>query len=305
MRKHFSTYLEKVASENDDIIFITGDLGYNALENLAAKMGDRFINAGVAEQNMVGMAAGMASQGYRVICYSIAPFVVYRCLEQIRNDVCFHNLPVFIVGNGGGYGYGIMGSSHHSIEDIASLSGLPNMRCYVPAFVEDMNACMDEMFARKGPAYLRLGLGKNIPADMAFTSYGASATAKTGAALTIIAQSPVANNVLAALGKSHHAEGCELFVVNRMPLEKLPEDVVASIKKTKNVLVIEEHISIGGIGSAVALLINEAGLSVDRFVSLRAQGYPGGLYGSQGYHQQESGIDEESISNTINTYFSR
>src|SRR3954470_2324434 len=160
MRKHFSTYLEKVASENDDIIFITGDLGYNALENLATKMGDRFINAGVAEQNMIGVAAGMASQGYRVICYSIAPFVVYRCLEQIRNDVCFHNLPVYIVGNGGGYGYGIMGSSHHAIEDIACLSGLPNMRCFVPAFIEDMKACLDDMFSKRSPAYFRLGLGK-------------------------------------------------------------------------------------------------------------------------------------------------
>ena len=109
MRKHFSNYIEKVVGEHDDIVFITGDLGYGALENLAAKMGDRFINAGVAEQNMIGIAAGMASQGYRVICYSIAPFVVYRCLEQIRNDVCFHNLPVFVVGNGGGYGYGIHG----------------------------------------------------------------------------------------------------------------------------------------------------------------------------------------------------
>ena len=101
MRKHFSAYMERIAAQ-DDIVFITGDLGYNALENLALQMGPRFINAGVAEQNMIGLAAGMASQGYRVICYSIAPFVVYRCLEQVRNDVCFHNLPVFVVGNGGG-----------------------------------------------------------------------------------------------------------------------------------------------------------------------------------------------------------
>src|ERR1043165_729856 len=135
MRKHFSTYLENIAADNPDIVFLTGDLGYNALEGVAAKLGDRFINAGVAEQNMVGMAAGMASQGFEVICYSIAPFVVYRCLEQVRNDVCFHNMPVYVVGNGGGYGYGIMGSSHHAIEDIGTLSGLQNMRCYVPAFI--------------------------------------------------------------------------------------------------------------------------------------------------------------------------
>src|SRR5579871_5780458 len=157
MRKHFSAYVEQLADTNDDIVFITGDLGYNALENLRAKLGGRFINSGVAEQSMISIAAGMAYQGYRVICYSIAPFVVYRCLEQVRNDVCFHDLPVYIVGNGGGYNYGVLGSSHHALEDIATLSGLPNMHCYVPAFIEDMNVCLDEMFAKRKPSYLRLG----------------------------------------------------------------------------------------------------------------------------------------------------
>ncbi|MES2703046.1 MAG: transketolase C-terminal domain-containing protein [Bacteroidota bacterium] len=303
MRKHFSTYLEQVVEQNDDIIFITGDLGYNALENLVAKMGDRFINAGVAEQNMIGMAAGMASQGFRVICYSIAPFVVYRCLEQIRNDVCFHNLPVYIVGNGGGYGYGIMGSSHHSIEDIACLSGLLNMTCYVPGFVEDMKSGMDEMFAARRPAYLRLGLGKPLPAGVSLTSYGACSAANPHAKLTIIAQSPVANNLFAALDGNSNKENTDVFVVSKMPLQTLPAELSASIAKTGNVLVIEEHIAIGGIGSAVALLINEQGLKVNKFVSLRAEGYPNGLYGSQGYHQEISGLDDKNISATINTYF--
>ena len=163
MRKHFSAHIEQLVEKEKDIVFITGDLGYAALENLASKMGDRFINAGVAEQNMVGVAAGIASQGYRVICYSIAPFIVYRCLEQVRNDVCFHNMPVYLVGNGGGYGYGIMGSSHHAIEDIATLSGLPNMTCYVPSFIEDMHTCLDTMLSGRKPSYFRLGLGKNMP----------------------------------------------------------------------------------------------------------------------------------------------
>ncbi len=301
MRKHFSAYMERIAAQ-DDIVFITGDLGYNALENLALQMGPRFINAGVAEQNMIGLAAGMASQGYRVICYSIAPFVVYRCLEQVRNDVCFHNLPVFVVGNGGGYGYGIMGSSHHAIEDIGTLSGLPNMQCYVPAFIEDMNACLDDMFARRGPAYFRLGLGKNISPDMMLKKYGA-ATMNQEAELTIIAQSPVANNVIAALKNHLHESKTVLYVINKMPLIELPEDIISSIKRSKRVLAIEEHISTGGLGSAVSLLINELSLPVDKFISLHAEGYPGGLYGSQSYHQQLSGLDAESISQTINTYF--
>ncbi len=303
MRKHFSTYIEQVATQNDDVVFITGDLGYNALENLMTAMGDRFINAGVAEQNMVGMAAGMASQGYRVICYSIAPFVVYRCLEQIRNDACFHNLPVYVVGNGGGYGYGIMGSSHHAIEDIGTLSGLPNMRCYVPAFVEDMKACLGEMFERRGPAYFRLGLGKPMPAYLSLTDYGAATQANESAKLTIVAQSPVANNLISALDASEHKDNIDLFMINKMPLATMPAKMAASIRRTKNVLVVEEHIAIGGLGAAIALQVSEQALPLSKFVSLRAEGYPNGLYGTQAYHQQLSGLDEQNISRTINSYF--
>ena len=303
MRKHFSNYIEQIAEQNDDIVFVTGDLGYNALENLGVKMGDRFINAGVAEQNMIGIAAGMASQGYRVICYSIAPFVVYRCLEQIRNDVCFHNLPVYVVGNGGGYGYGIMGSSHHAIEDIACLSGLPNMRCFVPAFIEDMNKCLDDMFSKRAPAYFRLGLGKNMPSYLSQNSYGAASAANENAKLTLVAQSPVANNMVAALKEHVRKDEIDVFVVNKMPLNGLADDIKASMGRTQNILTIEEHIAIGGLGSAVSLLVNELGLPVKKFVSLHAEGYPNGLYGSQGYHQQISGLDEENISRTINAYF--
>lgn len=303
MRKHFSAQIERIATANDDVVFITGDLGYNALENLATALGDRFINAGVAEQNMIGVAAGMASRGFRVICYSIAPFTVYRCLEQIRNDVCFHDLPVFIVGNGGGYGYGIMGSSHHCLEDIACLSGLPNMRCYAPAFVEDMHACIDEMFDRKKPAYLRLGLGKNMPPQFTVTPFGTSPQPASKAGLTVIAQSPVANNLLAALSDNEHASNTDVFTINRMPLASLPQEIEESIRSSRNVLTIEEHISVGGIGSSIALQVQLAGLPTNRFRSLYAAGYPDGLYGSQAFHQKASGLDEQHIRSTINSYF--
>src|SRR4051794_36992037 len=111
-------------------MFITGDLGYNALEGIAKELGKRFVNSGVAEQNMMGMAAGCAMAGFKPWVYSIIPFTTYRCLEQIRNDVCLHHLPVRIVGNGGGYTYGIMGSTHHALEDLAVLKPLPGMQLF-------------------------------------------------------------------------------------------------------------------------------------------------------------------------------
>ncbi len=303
MRKHFSEYIEQNLADRDDFVFVTGDLGYAALENVARKMGDRFINAGVAEQNMIGVAAGMASQGFQVMCYSIAPFVVYRCLEQMRNDVCFHNLPVYIVGNGGGYGYGIMGSSHHAIEDIATLSGLPNIQCYVPAFVEDMRGCIGSMTERRRPAYLRLGLGKNAPEGMRQNEGGGVLVNETAPGLTIVSMGPVTNNMLAALNDHPHRTEIDVFICNVLPLIALSQEMLTSIIASKNVLVIEEHISVGGLGGAVSLLINELGLPLNKFISLHAEGYPNGLYGNQGYHQQLSGLDEGNILKVINSYF--
>src|SRR6202046_5262768 len=139
MRQEFCQPLLEF-SGRPEFLFLTGDLGFMALEPLRDAMGQRFINAGVAEQNMVGVAAGLAKSGLRPWVYSIAPFLYARPFEQIRNDVCLHNLPVVFVGNGGGYGYGVMGSTHHALEDYGALLALPNMRAYIPAFDSDVSA---------------------------------------------------------------------------------------------------------------------------------------------------------------------
>src|SRR5579871_95096 len=138
-------------------VFLTGDLGYKALEPLQERAGERFINAGVAEQNMVSVAAGLAHSGLRPWVYSIAPFVYARPFEQIRNDVCIHDLPVCLIGNGGGYGYGAMGSTHHALEDYGALLGLQHLHAFVPAFAADVAEIVRYLSAFTQPAYLRLG----------------------------------------------------------------------------------------------------------------------------------------------------
>jgi transketolase len=302
MRNFFSKYIEQHIAPNEEYVFLTGDLGYNALEGVEKIMGDRFINAGVAEQNMVGMAAGIASQQLQVLCYSIAPFVVYRCLEQVRNDVCFHKLPVYIVGNGGGYGYGIMGSSHHAIEDIAVLGCLPNMLCYAPSYLEDLEACMRHMTERKLPAYLRLGLGKKMPEKYELTSYGAVCRAAEKAQLTIAVQGPIANNVHEALLELTAYNTADVFLLNKLPIAVLPDEFCKSAATTGNVLIVEEHVASGGLGSAVSLLMRGNGISVKKFIHLCAVGYPTGQYGSQGFHQQQSGLDVSGIAATIQKF---
>ena len=148
------------AAARPEFVFLTGDLGYKALEPLRDALGKRFVNAGVAEQNMVSVAAGLARSAWRPWVYSIAPFAYARPFEQIRNDVCLHNLPVVIVGNGGGYGYGVMGPTHHALEDYGALMCLPYLRAYIPAFDGDVAAMVPYLFANQHPAYLRLGLSE-------------------------------------------------------------------------------------------------------------------------------------------------
>lgn len=298
MRKEFSEAIEKIALQDEKVIFITGDLGYNALENLQEKLGNRFINAGVAEQNMVGMAAGMAYKGFKVFCYSIAPFVVYRCLEQFRNDVCLHNLPVFLVGNGGGYGYGIMGSSHHAIEDLAALSSLQNVKCWVPAFADEVENALNQIVTENRPAYLRLGAGKNTPNN--FAQWGSlKLIQKSEKSLgTIVALGPVANNVISALQQSDMTTEFDVFTALHLPLE-LNDEAIKSMRKSENILVVEEHVSIGGLAQQLSLKLLENGISPKKFISLRAEGYPDGTYGDQNYHQTQSGLDVQNIKNEL------
>jgi transketolase len=301
MRREFSDAIEKIALEDEKIIFITGDLGYNALENLQEKLGNRFINAGVAEQNMVGLAAGLAYKGFKVFCYSIAPFVVYRCWEQFRNDVCLHNLPVFLVGNGGGYGYGIMGSTHHAIEDIAGLSSLQNVKCWIPAFADEVETSIKEMVAESRPAYLRLGAGKHTPAqegDFGSLKLVIKSDAPKG---SIVALGPVANNVVNVLQQDEFANQFNLFTAKTLPLQ-IENEGFDLLQSVDNLLVIEEHVSVGGLAQQLSVQLMERRISFKNFISLRAEGYPDGTYGDQNFHQTQSGLDVENIANKLRLF---
>ena len=156
MRKAFIEELMGEALKNPNVWFLTADLGYSFIEPFQAKFPDRFINMGVAEQNMVGVAAGLALTGKKVFIYSIVNFVTFRCLEQIRQDICYHELDVTLVSVGAGYAYADAGYSHHGVEDIAIMRILPHMRIFSPADPGEVRLCMQELCRRPGPAYLRL-----------------------------------------------------------------------------------------------------------------------------------------------------
>lgn len=295
MRNEFSHQIEEILHQQSNTVLITGDLGFNAFENIQEIAGDRFINAGVAEQNMIGVAAGLAYKGFETFTYSIAPFAVYRCFEQIKIDVCLNNLPVYIVGNGGGYGYGIMGPTHHAIEDLGCLSMLPNMICWIPAFTEDVAFCLHQIRSQKKPAYLRLGLGESYPKKITISAINQIITSKESK-VTIIVLGPIVQNVLNALSEDHDVN---LFTILSVPLVDFSEELYTSIVSTKKVMVIEEHVERGGLGEHILSKINKIGIKLDHFVSLHAKGYPSATYGDQLFHQTESGLHPENIKKEI------
>ncbi|MDI1315498.1 transketolase C-terminal domain-containing protein, partial [Prosthecobacter sp.] len=157
MRTAFINELTIQARAHPEIFLIVGDLGFSVVEPFAREFPDRFLNAGVAEQNMTGVAAGLASEGYHVFTYSIANFPTLRCLEQIRNDVCYHQLPVTVVAVGGGLAYGNLGYSHHAVQDLAIMRTLPNITVLAPGDPGETSECVAWLADHPGPSYLRLG----------------------------------------------------------------------------------------------------------------------------------------------------
>lgn len=297
MRKEFSNWAIQNGQKDPSFIFLTGDLGYNALEGVRETLGSRFVNAGVSEQNMITMAAALASQGLNPFCYSIAPFCVYRPAEQVRVDVCLHNMNVKIVGNGGGYGYGIMGATHHALEDIAVLSGFQNMKCFIPFCNQAVASVCDAMNVYKGPSYLRLGFGV-APQDLQFAEYAPMQQLLTGQKLTIVGMGPVLLNAISGLSETKMR--ADVFCVNEIPLEKMSNDFMKSIAKTERLLIVEEHVTRGGLGEHISLLLlRNSDVKLKKIVHVSANGYPTKRYGSQSYHQVQCGLDRESLKQVI------
>ena len=299
MRKEFSTWIEGFSRRESRFIFLTGDLGFSALENVQGAMQSRFINMGVCEQNMVSVAAGLAQQGLIPLCYSIASFAVFRPYEQIRLDVALHALNVKIAGNGGGYGYGIMGASHHAIEDIAALSALQNFSCFIPICNSDIPGACEALFDDHRPSYLRLGYGLwpdgigELPAFDAVRKL--SGRYACSPKVTLLGLGPV---ILNALPWILNEPAVEVFAVSKIPLPQLPEDFVASVVASGVLWVIEEHVARGGLAEHVAAELAKLGVRF-RLRHTCAVGYPDGLYGSQNYHQTRSGMDPESLKSTF------
>lgn len=290
MRVEFAQAMVALSTD-PKLMFFTGDLGFMALEKVRDSLGQRFINAGVAEQNMVTMAAACAQAGFSPWVYSIAPFVTLRPYEQIRVDVCLHDLPVKLVGNGGGYGYGIMGGTHHNPEDIGAMRLLPNMEVYVPYTSADVQQAVLAMHQSNHPAYLRLNLAAQTPTEVA--PFAPWRQLQRGQKAVVIGCGPVTAQIFQL--PEDVQQDVSVWLLSQIPCLHVPEQLLEEINACGKILFIEEHYAAGGIAEWLSLqLLSRINRPV-QVAHAHAAGYPSGKYGSQAFHQEESGLRGQKL----------
>jgi len=254
VRKAFINTLCELAAADDRIWVVCGDLGYSVLEAFRDRFPDRFVNAGVAEQNMTGVAAGLALSGKVAVTYSIANFPTLRCLEQIRNDVCYHNANVKIVAVGGGFSYGAQGYTHHGIEDLGVMSSLANMSVLVPADPLEARLATRAMVQHSGPCYLRLGRSgePSIHQEDFEFELGKPVTVRRGTDLTFIAAGPVLRMALEAADILSD-RGISAAVLSMHTVKPIDAEAVRlAARRTGCIVSIEEHSARNGLGTAIA-----------------------------------------------------
>lgn len=251
MRSAFIDELVHQAELNDKLFLIVGDLGFGVVEPFSSRFPKRFINAGVAEQNMMGMAAGIASEGYHVFVYSIANFPTFRCAEQIRNDVDYHKLSVTIVAAGGGLAYGNLGYSHHAVQDYALMRTMPNMLIASPGDPMEVRGCMRFLVNNPQPSYLRLGKSGEpcIHHEVPEISPGKWINLRTGSGHnTFLTTGAVLDLALRTIDSTEELRDWSL---NSLPLwgMRCKTLQIDKIKDYDSIVTIEDHLIDAGFGS--------------------------------------------------------
>ena len=300
MRIAFVNTLFKMAKKDKRIMLLTGDLGFSVFEKYIKELHKQYLNMGVAEQNMTGVAAGMAMEGKIPLIYSIVPFVTMRNFEQIRNDICYQNLNVKIVGVGAGFSYGPYAHTHHGLEDIGILRTLANLVILCPGDPIEVALATKAMLNHIGPVYLRLGRAgePNIHKTIPSFKIGKGILIEDGKDITIIGTSTLlqrAWEVTALLEE----KGLQVRLISMHTIKPLDTQIILeSAGKTPAIFTLEEHSIIGGLGSAVAEVLAENRANVifkrigvpDRFTK---------VIGSQEYMRRANGLSVEQIVNTI------
>lgn len=301
MRTAFIEALCELAEQDDRIWLLCGDLGYSVLEPFARDFPDRYVNVGVAEQNMTGLAAGLSMCGKIVFTYSIANFNTLRCLEQVRNDVCYHNVNVKIVSVGGGLSYGAQGYTHHAIEDLAVMRVLPNIKVIAPGDPVEARMAVKAVIENEGPCYLRLGKNgettiHKTPLDFRI---GKAIVLQEGKDVTLISTGGMLKTTVEVAGRIGE-KGLSVRVLSMPTVKPLDnEAILSAIRETSAVFTVEDHNITGGIGSAVAEVLAESGSSNTIFLRFGIKDTASHEIGNQMYLHKIAELDVDGITDKI------
>jgi len=295
MRTVFIETLIELAKKDKNIYLLTGDLGFSVLEPFAKEFPKRFINCGVAEQNMMGVAAGLALSGKKPYVYSIIPFLTMRCFEQIRNDVCYQNLDVKIIGVGSGFTYGPLGATHHALEDIAILRTLPNMMILCPADPVEARELTLQSYKIKKPTYTRLAKkGGILHKNKLNIQLGKPSVLSQGSDGLIIASGVQASFCLEIAGElKKNGQRFKIISLHTLkPIDK--KTLFRETKGIKKIFTIEEHSVIGGLGAALAEILAESGWQ-GKFKIIGVPDEYAPCVGDSDYLRKMYSLDKENI----------
>ncbi len=300
MRKAFVKKLAELVSADKDVYLLTGDLGFSIFDEFKVKYHDKFINVGVSEANMIGMAAGMAMRGKKVFVYSIIPFITFRVLEQIRNDLCLQSLPVKIIGVGEGLTYGTSGPTHHSIEDIGVMSSLSNLVVLSPGDPIEVERLFELSLELDTPCYIRLGKSGEeiVNSPDVNLKIGKGNIIRDGKDIVILSTGNMLTTSV-KISDDLNTEGISSMVISLHTIKPLDENLLEEVAiKFKNIFIIEEHISSCGLGNRISFFYSQKNINVrithiglpDDFVK---------LIGNQDFLRAKYGLDAKSIKNKI------
>ena len=303
MRNAFINTLYELAKQDNDIFLVTGDLGFGVLTKFWEDMPDQFINAGISEQNMTSVAAGLALEGKKVFTYSIANFPTLRCIEQIRNDVAYHRANVTIVSVGAGFAYGSLGMTHHATEDIAILRALPELTVFTPCDPYETIQVTKLAAKIEGPKYIRLGKGgeRVLHLSQPVIEPGKSQCLKEGNEIAIFVAGAIANEALLAAEELNKFNiSCAVYSFSSVkPIDA--ELIIKLAKQMPYIFTLEEHNIMGGFGSAVAEVAVAEDINA-KIIRLGLDDTYSSIVGSQSYLRDYYGLSSQKIVNKIRKF---
>lgn len=299
MRNSLIRFITKEAKANKNLYLLTGDLGFGVFDEFSKEFPHQFVNVGVAEQNMTTIACGLALEKNKVFTYSIGNFSTLRCLEQIRNDICYHDVDVTVITVGAGFSYGQLGISHFATEDISILRALPNINIFSPCDPWELENLLESARELNGPKYIRIDKSNANSENNDDVIVGVPRLCLSGSDAILFATGGIVGEALEAANilKNKNISLCVYSVHTLKPIAK--EFILKSMEDVENIFTLEEHTLMGGLGSIIAEILSESNLSKKRFKRFGINDAFPNLVGDQKYLRKLHKLDAKSISSKI------